>query len=245
MAMLEAAFWGLVAASSLLVGMAAAVVVKPPPRTVGLALGFGSGALIAAVAFELVAEVMAHDHGAAAGAAGLALGATAFYLGDLKVDRMGGGNRKDLDPAAARTHPGALVLGTILDGVPESVVIGAGLALNPGVSLAMVTATFLSNMPEALGATAGLTARGVSAGRVLAMWVGIALLSAAAAAFGYAMLDALPPETGLLLNAFASGAILTMLADAMMPEAFEHGGPVVGLFTTLGFAVATWLAFLS
>lgn len=243
--MLEAAFWGLVAASSLLVGMAAALVIKPPPRTVGLALGFGSGALIAAVSFELVGEVMNHDHGATAGALGLALGAVAFYLGDLKVDRMGGDDRKKLGPVETWSHPGALVLGTILDGVPESVVIGAGLAINPAVSLAMVTATFLSNMPEALGATAGLKARGMSDGRVLAMWVGIALLSASAAALGFAVLDSAPPEIGLLLNAFASGAILTMLADAMMPEAFEHGGPVVGLFTTLGFAVATWLAFLA
>ena len=126
----------------------------------------------------------------------------------------------------------------MLDGIPESVAIGVSLVGGGSVGVAVVAAVFLSNVPESLSAATGLRKAGHSPRWIVGLWLGVALISALAAALGYAFLGDASPNVIGFIQAFAAGAILTMLADTMMPEAFEHGGKVVGLMTCLGFAVA-------
>ena len=136
------------------------------------------------------------------------------------------------------------MLGIVLDGIPESAVIGLGLLEGAGVSVAMLAAVFLSNLPEAIAATTGLVSGGWKRGRILGLWVVVAVVSGLASLLGYMLFDSASPAVLAFVLAFAAGAILTMLADTMMPEAFEHGGKLVGLLTTFGFGLAFALTLL-
>jgi ZIP family zinc transporter len=240
--MLEAALWGIFSASSLLIGAVIALRWQIPPRIVGLVLAFGAGALISAVAFELIDEATEVAGGTGVVGLGLAIGALTFFGGDWFIDRRGGENRKSTTSEQTEGNPGAIMLGTVLDGVPESIVIGGSLVVGGGISAAMVAATFMSNLPEALGATAGLVKTGTPARRLMMMWTGIVALSGVSAAIGFWVLKDAPDTLGAFFQSFAAGAVLTMLSDTMMPEAFEEGGNLVGLFTVLGFALAVWLS---
>jgi ZIP family zinc transporter len=234
---------GLATGSSLVIGGAVALVRTPREHTLGLVMAFGAGVLLSAVAYDLVAEALEVSGGPGI-VLGLAAGALAFFLGDRLVDRAGGDQRKAVRRSGDGDSPRAIVLGTILDGVPESVVVGLTLLAGEGVSIALFAAVFLSNVPEAVAATSGLTASGIPRSRILLMWAGIAVVSGVSALAGYALLGNAAEPTVAFMLAFAAGAVLTMLADTMMPEAFEHGGDAAGLATTFGFVVAFGIAAL-
>ena len=140
--------------------------------------------------------------------------------------------------AQASGAPLAIVLGIVLDGIPESAVIGLTLLEGGAVSVAMLAAVFISNVPESVATTSGLLAAGWRRATVFVLWGVVALASAVASLAGFALFDGASPSVVAFVLAFAGGAILTMLADTMMPEAFAHGGKLVGVFTTLGFATA-------
>ena len=236
--MLEAAAWGFLASSSLLLGGVLALKLHPSRRAVGLVMAFGSGVLISAVAYELVGEAAETAELGRWVAAGLFAGCGVFFAGSVLIDRMGGAERKDPDGGQAGGVALAIVLGIVLDGIPESIVIGLGLLTGAGVSVAVLTAVFLSNLPEAIAASTGLAKAGWRSSRIYGLWLLVAVVSALASLAGFALLDDASTNTIGFVLAFAGGAILTMLADTMMPEAFEHGGRVVGLLTTAGFGVA-------
>ena len=138
----------------------------------------------------------------------------------------------------AEGSPLAIVLGIVLDGIPESAAIGVTLLEGTGIGAAFVVAVFLSNLPEAVAATSGLAASGWKRGRIMGLWVVVMAVTGLASLAGYVLLDGASAPTISFTLAFAGGAILTMLADTMMPEAYEHGGKLVGVATTLGFALA-------
>lgn len=233
--------WGLLAASSVLLGGLFALWVTVGRRTLGLLMAFGAGVLVSAVAYELVEDAFDVAGGGGTVALGMLAGALAFYAGDALIDRMGGNDRKrssGRQVAAASASGLAISLGIVLDGIPESVVLGLTLLDGSGVSLAMLAAVFLSNLPEGVAATTGLRTGGWSGRRILLLWAVVTLMSGIASLAGYAFASSASGTTIALVNSFAAGAILTMLADTMMPEAFEHGGRTVGLFTTCGFLVA-------
>ncbi len=233
--------WGLLAGSSLVIGALIAFAIRIPLRIVGLIMGFGAGVLISAVAFDLLEEAAEKDLGHGWIAGGLFAGCLVFFGGDLLIDRLGGGNRKDAVDATGGEGGGSslsIVLGTVLDGIPESMVIGLTIFEGGAVGAAYLAAVFISNLPESISATSGLLGGGWKKSRVLWMWIGIALVSAAASLAGYSLFQDSSPGVVAFVLAFAGGAILTMLAETMMPEAFEHGGKLVGIMVTLGFAVA-------
>ena len=246
--MTEAFAWGAIAASSLLIG-GLLVMWKPvPQRALGLIMAFGAGVLISAVAYELVAEAI-ETSGATSGgdflpiALGLGAGALTFSVGDWFIDRMGGDNRKRSEQEDGGSSL-ALTLGIVLDGIPESITLGLTLLAGEGVSAAMLAAVFLSNLPESMAATTGFQKSGRSRGWIVGLWLVIIGVSALASAFGYGIFDAASDQTVAFVLAFAGGAILTMLADTMMPEAFEYGGKLVGLLTTFGFALSAIIVAL-
>ncbi len=236
--MAEAFFWGLLAGSSLVIGGLVALTGRVGNRLLGLIMAFGAGVLISAVAYELVQEAFTTSESGTAVTLGLFAGAAVFFLGDAAIDRFGGAGRKSTGGAQASGSAYAIVLGIVLDGIPESMVIGLGLLEGAGVSAAIIAAVFLANLPEAIAATSGLLTAGWRRGKILGLWTLVMLVTALASLAGYALFDAASDEAVAFVLAFAGGAVLTMLADTMMPEAFEHGGKLIGLATTLGFAVA-------
>ena len=255
--MLEAAWWGFVGGAALLVGALLGLYLKVGLRAIGLVMAFGAGVLISAVAFELTEEAYRSAGGTAA-ALGLAAGSLTFFTGDWLIDRRGGHRRKSpvhggvrasetsagsgATTGAAASSGLALVLGALLDGIPESAAIGISLIGGGGVGVAMVAAVFLSNIPESMSATTGLKASGRSTGWILGLWALVVAASTTASVLGYGLLGGASAETVAFIQTFAAGAILTMLADTMLPEAVEHAGRLVGLLTVLGFAVAFFIS---
>ena len=247
--MFEAFLWGLFAASSLLVGAAIVFARAPTPKVLGLVMGFGSGVLLSAVSFELVDEAVQTAGGLRGAALGFFTGALVFFAGDTLIARLGGqhadASRPDA-PGGEQPSPALpIVLGTVLDGVPESAVLGLTLLQTGKIGASMLVAVFVSNLPESVAATTDLLQDRWTKARVIALWVGVTIVSGLAAGAGFALLDGASPWLLAFMFAFAGGAILAMLATSMMPEAYETAGRVVGLVVTLGFAVSygiTWVA---
>jgi ZIP family zinc transporter len=231
---LEAAAWGLFAASSLMIGAVIGLKVPIRDRVLGLLLGFGAGTLISALSFELTEEAFRLG-GADTVAAGLGAGALTYYAGDRLIETRGG-------RSAARGVGPALVLGAVLDGIPETAVVGISLLGGAGVSVPMLAAVFLSNLPESISAAAEM--KDERPRRVLALWAVVTVSCAAAAAVGFGALDGASGDLIGFIEAFAGGAVLMTIADAMLPEAREKGGRAVGLLTVLGFALAYLLSTL-
>jgi ZIP family zinc transporter len=237
---LLAIFWGGVAAASLLIGFALSGR-GLSNRAIGMVMGIGAGALISAIAYELVPESKLSGAGMAAA---FCLGAIAFFGADWVIDRRGGADRKDIAGAQPDGSGWAIFIGTLLDNIPESIILGMSLALGSGVNLAFLTAVFVSNLPEGVAGSINLQAAGHPRRSIFWMWLVLVLISAACAGLGYILVSSLPDVDGRFIQAFAAGAMLTMLADAMMPEAFEHGGNLVGLFTVMGFLAAAMLSIM-
>jgi len=204
---------------------------------------FGVGALISSISFELVLPAL--DLASTAQVSlGLMVGALVFFFGDMIIDRMGGSRRKNPDGPEESSSGLGIVLGTVLDGVPESAVLGMTLATGDGVSVALLSAIWISNFPEALGATVGLEKSGTSKKSIRLLWWGIALVSAISAAIGYLVVTNVSGKTGAFVQAFAAGALLTLIADETAPEAYSRAAKAACIATALGFILAVFLISL-
>jgi ZIP family zinc transporter len=234
---LEAGLWGLIAASTLVIGALVGLYVPMPRRWVALAMAFGAGALISALAFDLTEDAFNSSNGVIVGL-GLAAGALTFYFGN----RLLGESRRGAKVEPAESSNGlALALGALLDGIPESIVLGSTLLGGATVSVPFLAAVAISNLPEAISSTVDLRREGHRPGWIMRLWIGVGLASGVAAAIGYGVLGGMGPFWVPLIQAFAAGAILTMLVDTMIPEAFQGGGAETGLVTVAGFALAFFL----
>jgi zinc transporter, ZIP family len=227
--MTEALGWGAVAASSLVIGAALGIARQWSNKLIGLVLAFGAGALISAVSFDLAQEGGRVGGGEAVGI-GLAIGALTYFAADrlLPDDDEDGGS--------------ALALGAFLDGIPEQAVLGIGIAAGEGVSVGLLAAIFVSNLPEAIGSATGMKA---SHAKIIGLWVAVAAVCTLSTVVGYAIADAASAQLQAGIDGFAAGALLVMLIDSMIPEARRKGGDTAGLITALGFAVAAGLSALS
>jgi len=232
--------WGTLAASSLVIGAIFALRFKISLRAIGLIMGFGAGVLISALPFDLIEEAVDKSSGHGWVVAGVFAGCLVFWGGNGVIDRLGGSQRKDADGSQEGDSPLAIVLGTVLDGIPrvdgdrtDDLRRRSGRRRLPGRGLHLI-----SNLPESISSTSGLVTSGWKKSGILWMWIAIALISGLASLAGYGLFQDSAPDTVAFVLAFAAGAILTMLAETMMPEAYEHGGKLVGVMTTLGFAVA-------
>ena len=222
--------WGALAASSLVLGTLLGLARRWPERVVGLVLAFGAGALISAVAFDLVEEAGAIGSREAVGV-GLATGALTYYVASRAVERGGG---DDAGPA--------LALGAFLDGIPEQMVLGLGLAAGDGVSVGLLAAIFVSNLPEAIGSATEMRAAGKRPAAIRRLWILIAVGCTLATLLGYGLADMTGGELQAAIDGFAAGALLVLLIDSMIPEARAKSGRPAGLVTVLGFAVAAGLS---
>jgi ZIP family zinc transporter len=238
--MIEAFLWGAVAASALLVGALIAYVVTPSVKLIAVVMALGAGLLIGSIAFELIDEALKTAAVARVGLFTL-IGAATFTLGNWLLDRHGGGDRKDSEGAQASGSPLAIVFGSVLDGIPESFVLGLTV-LQGGVSLALLVGIVLSNLPEGLSSSSGLRIAGWPRARVVKMWLLVIAVSAVSAALGYLLLDPASGRTGAFAQGFAAGALLAMITDTMLPESYTVEQVSTGALVAIGFAVSLMLS---
>jgi zinc transporter, ZIP family len=232
--MLEALAWGAVAASSLVIGAALAFARSWEGPTVGLILAFGAGALISAVSFELFEEGL-ETGGPGWTGLGLGAGAVTYYVLDGLIERR----------SSSGSAGTALALGAFLDGIPEQLVLGIGVAAGEGVGVGLLAAIFVSNLPEAIGSATEMHESGTGRRKVLRLWTAIAAACVLASGVGYAVADTASDEMRAGIDGFAAGALLVMMIDSMIPEARRVGGRAAGLVTVLGFATAAALSLVS
>ena len=230
--------WGALSASSLVVGAVLGLARQWSVRLIGLVLGFGAGALISAVSFELFEEG-ASEGSVQSVALGLAAGGLVYFVLDGLIERIGGSRRQDGQAGSA------LALGAFLDGIPEQAVLGIGLGGGQGVNVALLVAIFVSNLPESIGSASELRAEGRTRRFILRLWIAVAVVCWLATPLGYGAADVTSGDLKAGINGFAGGALLVMLVDSMIPEARNKAGRVAGLVTVLGFAVAAGLSALS
>jgi ZIP family zinc transporter len=226
--MLEALVLGAVAQVSLLLSGLLATWVTVPRRIIGWLAGFGAGALVSAITFDLTKQ--AEALGGVGLSVWLLIGAAVFIVGDYEVDRRFG---------TGGQASGALgiVVGSIVDGVPESLIFGIGIAAGSGVSASFLAAVIVSNVPQALAPSAELSAAGWSRQRLSVLWGAVVVACALAAGLGY-LLGSISGDTGDRMAALAAGGLLAMLTNSLMPFAFDRGGRLAGMFTVVGFALA-------
>lgn len=237
----QAGLWGLLGSSALVIGAAIAFLVELPKRLIAGVMAFGCGILISAVAYDLIMD--GYEQGGLYPIIGGALaGSAAYTIANWLVTRNGGKHRKRSGdrpaPHTASDSGLAIAIGSMLDGIPESIVLGVSLLDGNGVSFAVLVAIFLSNLPEGLSSAVGMKKAGRSKTYVLGLWAGIAVLSALAAMLGAALLGGASPWLIAMVNALAAGALLTMIADTMIPEAVEGERGGTGLLVVLGLLVA-------
>lgn len=239
---LLAGLWGLLAGSALLLGAALGYFVRVPRRLIAAVMAFGSGVLISALSFDLMDEAYKRG-GFDSTAVGFVCGAAVYTAANLYLSRRGAKHRKrsgDQQPSEEDDAGSglAIAVGALLDGIPESVVIGVSMIEGGAVSAVAVVAIFLSNLPEGLSSAAGMKKAGRTAAYVFGVWAGIALISGLAALAGYALFSGFSADVIAGTTAVAAGAILAMLADTMIPEAFETAHGFAGLITVIGFLIA-------
>jgi zinc transporter, ZIP family len=237
---IEAFFWGAVGASALLVGALVAYGARPSPKVIAVVMALGAGLLIGSVAFELVDEALETTEVARVGLFTL-VGAATFTLGNWWLDRRGAGDRKDSEGAQASGAPLAIVFGSVLDGVPESFVLGLTV-LQGGVSVALLVGVVLSNLPEGLSSSSGLRIAGWPRARVVRMWLVVIAVAGVSAALGDALLDPASGRTGAFAQGFAAGALLAMVTDTMLPEAYGVERVSTGALVAIGFAISLTLS---
>lgn len=244
----QAGLWGLLSGSALLIGALVGYFVNVPTRLIAGIMAFGSGVLFSALSFELMDEAY-KTGGFAATAGGFIGGALIYSIANYFLSRRGAKHRKrsgDKHPSE-KDQPGsglAIAVGALLDGIPESIVIGLSLLGGKGASMVAVIAVFLSNIPEGLSSAAGMKKAGRSMGYILGVWIGIALISGLAALIGYSVFQQYSNTVIAATTALAAGAILAMLVDTMIPEAFDETREFAGLLTVVGFLIAFILSKL-
>jgi ZIP family zinc transporter len=242
--MLAALAWGALAASSLVIGATLAFVRPWRVRLVGLVLAFGAGALMSAISFELALEG-ARAGGLDATAIGLAVGALTYYLLDGVIARRSSTGRGRPGRSTGSAAGSALALGAFLDGLPEQMALGIGLAAGEGVSVGLLVAIFVSNLPEVIGSVTEMARAGTKRRTITRLWLAVAVICTIATVVGYAVADVTAGNFQAAIDGFAAGALIVMLIDSMIPEASAQAGRTAGLITTLGFAVAAALSAVS
>jgi ZIP family zinc transporter len=238
----NAFLWGLLATSSLILGGIIATRLSISKKILGIIMAFGAGTLISAVSYELIYEAVKLGRGTGFPAFGIFAGALTFFFSEKLIDKMGKNNHAENQVTNQSGLLVPMVLAIILDGIPESIVIGLGIF--GAVSIAMLVAVFISNLPEAIAGTTGMKAAGWNRGKIALLWIIIALVCALATIAGFSLFSRASDNWLSFIQAFAGGAILIMLANSMIPESYERGGKIAGLFTILGFSVAVLVVVL-
>ena len=242
--MWNAAMWGGISGSAVLLGALASMFLPIRKKMIGYIMAFGTGVLIGAASYELLGESV-HDGGITPTSIGFIAGSVVFTLFDYWVSKKGASHRKRSGHKAAASGGIAIFIGTIMDAIPESIMIGASLLEKQSVSFLLVIAIFISNIPEGLSSTAGMKNSGYSKTKIVMLWIGVLAISTLASWAGYFFLNGASEAVMSMIAAFAGGGIIAMIASTMMPEAYEDSGPITGLIASLGLLASLILDHFS
>ncbi len=250
--MTSAILSGLFAGSAILIGALLGLYLKLSNKLTAVVMAFGAGVLVSALSIDLMNEAFDQSHAPIVIALSFLSGALVFVGGDYLIDTHGGKFRKSSHGYAEQQKKGnesdnsgtAILLGTLLDGIPESFVVGASIAAGGSTGIVFMIAVFISNLPEGMSGTMGMKMSGMSTRNILFLWITTMVVTVFSAMGGYFFLGDAPAHIHAAVMAFASGAILAMLCDTMIPEAFKFGGRFVALITVLGFLLAFLLSKL-
>ena len=242
--MWHAAMWGGISGAAVLLGALAAIFLPIQKKVIGFIMAFGTGVLIGASTYELL-EDSVESGGLYATASGFLAGAVVFSILDIIISKKGAKDRKRSSGNTEGNSSGlAIFIGTVMDAIPESIIIGASLIGQQTVSMLLVIAIFISNIPEGLSSTAGLLKSNYSKKRIFALWFAVLIISAVCSFSGYTLLDNASEELMAGIAAFAAGGIIAMVGSTMMPEAFEEGGAITGLIAALGLLTSLILDYI-
>ena len=243
----QADLWGLFAGAASLIGAVIGYAVRLPQRVIAGIMAFGSGVLISALSFELM-EAAYHQGGFMSAAVGFFAGALMYSGINWLLSHWGAKHRKRSSGQPSEDEQEgsgtAIAVGALLDDIPESMAIGLTMLVGGTVSMSTVVAIFISNIPEGLSSSAGMRQAGRSAMYVFGVWIVIALMTGLASLVGYSMFVDLSVEVQAATTAVAAGAILSMLSETMIPEAFEGTHGWAGLITCAGFLCAFAISML-
>lgn len=234
---------GLAAGGALVLGAAIAWTIELPHRVIAAVMGFGSGVLISVLAIDLVDKSF-DSGGSVATLGGFFAGTIAFSAINWWLSKRGakdrnrcGGCVKQPREAEVAGSGLAIAVGALLDGIPESLIIGLSVT-QEGAGLALVIGFFIANVPQGLSSATGMKQAGRGAAYVFSIWGAIAIASGIAAVAGHVAFQGASSETQALISSFAAGAILAMLAETLIPEAFEKAQSFIGAITGIGFLCA-------
>lgn len=239
----QALFWGALAGSANLLGALVVLWLPLNQRFIAGVMALGTGTLIGAIVYGLLGEALAIGTLVDI-ALGFLGGAALFAAIDIIISRKGGLHRKRSGhgaetPKSAATGSGlAIFIGTVMDAVPETAIIGLGLIQNGQVSAVLIAAIFISNLPEGISSASGLKKAGYSIPSILLMWLAVLIVSSLSSFAGFTLLAQASVDIQAILASFAAGAIIAMVSATMMPEAYEKAGPIVGFLTACGFFIA-------
>lgn len=242
--MWSALLWGGIAGSAVLLGAIVDLLFSIKKRIIGYVMSFGTGVLIGAAVYELLGD-SARDGGLLSTSAGFLAGAAVFTGLDFLLSKRGGSGRKRSATDAHSAAGMAIFIGTVMDAIPESLMIGASILEEKGVSWLLVIAIFISNIPEGLSSTSGLKKSGYRKKTILSLWLSVLIVSALSSWLGYMLLDGASEKVMASISSFAGGGIIAMVASTMMPEAYEEGGPAVGFIASMGLLASLILDHIS
>lgn len=238
---IQAGFWGFFGGFALFLGALAGYYLKISHRIIASIMGFGAGVLIAAACFALIQEAFLTG-GFDSTIIGFIIGVLLFTTVDIYLNKRGAKHRKTSNksnvPDEYYENGTAIAAGAVLDGIPESIAIGLTIISGGVVSMATVAAVFISNIPEGLSSSVGMKYMGWSKKAIFSLWLVISIISGLASLAGYSIFNYLPPDANAATLALASGALLTMIADTMLPEAFMETHEYTGLIMALGFLLS-------
>lgn len=242
--MLNSFLWGLLATSSLVIGGIIVSRFSLGKKTLGVIMAFGAGTLISAVSYELIYEAVKLSKGTFFAMFGFFAGALTYYFSDRLLENFGSRDHKKNKASQQSNLIIPMILAIILDGIPESIVIGLGIFEGGAVSAAMLVAVFISNLPEAIAGSTGMKASGWGNSKIIILWTFIAVVCALSTIVGFSFSNGLSVQWIAFIQAFAGGAILIMLANSMIPESYEHAGKLAGIFTIFGFFISVLIVIL-
>ncbi|MBM7584096.1 ZIP family zinc transporter [Bacillus pakistanensis] len=238
--MVSAALWGGLASISLLIGALMGIYLKIPKIYIAFIMAFGTGILIGAATFDLLLHAL-HESGIVLAGISFLIGALVFTIVEVMLNKKGGSDRKRSKKNPTGHSGMAIYAGTLLDAIPESIIIGVSLLSNSHVNWLFVVAIFISNLPESLSSSVGLKLDHYSNRKILGLWTSVVIVSSICSLIGYVFLKNASEQFLTSIGAFGAGALISMVCTTMLPEAFEESGPIVGFITSLGLIFSLFL----
>jgi len=239
----DSLLWGFVASIPLIAGAILASYVNLKKGIIASIMAFGAGVLVAALTFSLIEEAYSLVNDLLPVVLGFSAGGLSYSIANHILNKKSSTeHRKQSHGESAgggKDASGiALMVGSLMDNIPENMALGISIVAGGAVNIVLIAAIFISNFPEGLASSQGMKSNGKSTTQILLLWSVVVAIGTISSVIGFSILAKVNKDIVAIALSYASGAILVMLAESMIPESFDEGGSKVGLATMAGFAIA-------